>query len=357
MGKRAAIIPVVLVVLAALLVWRIRAQEARRNGPPQGSTTVEGTATVVASKIAGRLVELSVREGDHVTAGQVVGALECRDQVAGLAAAKARLAAAQAQKEVATAGVVQAQRSAGVADAQILAARAQEQVLAVDEERAAKDLGRTTSLHEAGAVSDAAYDNDALRAKNLNKQRTLVVANERTAQASSAASQAAVRTAASQVAAADAQLEAARADTERAQLAADECRLVAPRDGVVTERLYEPGAVLPAGARVITVLDLSIVKAVFYVPDAELGKVALGAPAELRADAYPSRVFAGKVRRIASEAEFTPRDVQTREDRDRLVYAVEIEIENGDTALRAGMPGDVTLPATAVSGKRAEGSR
>jgi HlyD family secretion protein len=347
MSKRAVAIPVVLLALGGLLGWRVHLQEAKRHAPTSGSTTVEGTETIVASKIASRLVQLDVREGDRVKAGQVIGRLECRDQEAALAAARARLAAAEAQRAVADAAVKQAEKSAKVADAQAAAARAQEQVILVDQERAEKDLDRTANLHAAGAVSDSAFDNETLRAKSVVRQRSLIVANERTAQASSAASQAAVQTAAAQVAAAGAQLEAARADVDRAQLAADECRLTAPRDGVVTERLYEPGAVLPAGARVLTVLDLSTVKLVFFVPNAELGRVALGAPAELSVDAYPGRVFQGKVRRIASQAEFTPRDVQTREDRDRLVYAVEIEIDNPDGALRAGMPGDVTLPGTA----------
>lgn len=346
MNKRAVLIPVVLLGLAGLLGWRVRAEGARKHAPTGGSTTVEGTTTVVASKIGSRLVELSVREGDRVKAGQIVGRLECRDQEATLAAARARLAAAEAQREVASSSVAQAQKSAQVADAQIAAARAQEQVLLVDQERSEKDLGRTTSLHASGVVSDSAFDNETLRAKSIGRQRALIVANERTAQASSAASQAAVKTAAVQVAAVAAQLEAARADVQRAELGAEECRLFAPREGIVTERLHEPGAVVAPGARVLTVIDLSTVKLTFFVPNAELGRVTLGAPAELRVDAHAGRVFTGKVRRIASEAEFTPRDVQTREDRDRLVYAVEIEIDNADGALRAGMPGDITLPGT-----------
>ena len=346
MNKRAVLIPVVLLGLAGLLGWRVRAEGARKHAPTGGSTTVEGTTTVVASKIGSRLVELSVREGDRIKAGQIVGRLECRDQEATLSAARARLAAAEAQREVASSSVAQAQKSAQVADAQIAAARAQEQVLLVDQERSEKDLGRTTSLHASGAVSDSAFDNETLRAKSIGRQRALIVANERTAQASSAASQAAVKTAAVQVAAVAAQLEAARADVQRAELGAEECRLFAPREGIVTERLHEPGAVVAPGARVLTVIDLSTVKLTFFVPNAELGRVTLGAPAELRVDAHAGRVFTGKVRRIASEAEFTPRDVQTREDRDRLVYAVEIEIDNADGALRAGMPGDITLPGT-----------
>jgi len=358
MGKRAVLIPVVLVLLAGLLAWRVRLQDASRHGPTGGSTTLEGTETVIASKIAGRLVALTVREGDRVKAGQVVGELECKDEQAVLAAATARLSAALAQRDVASAGVVQAERSTGVAAAQRVVARAQEEVVQVDQERAAIDLARTVALHDAGAVSDSVFDQDSLRVKNLVRQHALAAATERTALATAAASEAAVRTAAAGVSAADAQAAAARSDVERARLTVDECRLVAPRDGLVTERIFEPGAVLPAGARICTVLDLSIVKAIFFVPDAELGRVAVGAAVELHVDAYPARTFVGKVRRIASEAEFTPRDVQTREDRDRLVYAVEIEVVNSDGALRAGMPGDVALtgaegaPARLAAGTR-----
>ncbi len=349
MGKRAALIPVLLVVLGTLLFWRVRTQEAQRHGPTGGSTTVEGTETVVASKIAGRLVSLGVREGDRVEAGQIVGELECKDPQVALASAQARLAAARAQLEAASAGVLQAKRSAGVSDAQIGAVRAQERVLLVDQEKAKIDLARTATLHAAEAVSDAALDTDSLRVKNLDQQRVLVSANERTAQASAAAAQAGIRTATAQVAAGEAQILAANAEIERAQLSVDECHLVAPRSGVVTERLHEPGAVLPAGASVYTVMDLSTVKVRCFVPDADLGRVAVAAPAELRVDAFPGRVFKGRVRRIAAEAEFTPRDVQTREDRDRLVYAVEVELANPDGALRDGMPGDVALPGTAAA--------
>jgi HlyD family secretion protein len=347
MGKRAVLIPVVLLILAGLLGWRVRVQDQRRHAPTGGSATIEGTDTVVASKIAGRLLELSVDEGDRVKAGQVVGRLECSDQEAALAAARARLSGADAQREVAEAAAQQARRNTAVADSQVHGAQAQERVLAVDRERASRDLGRASRLRAEGATSEVDLDNSSTRSRGLAEQERVVSAGVRTALAATAAAQAGVRTATAQIAAARSALEAARADVKRAELAVTECRLVAPRDGVVTERLHEPGAVLPAAARILSIVDLSTVKVSFFVPDAELGRVKLGAPAEVRVDAYPDRVFAGKVHRIASEAEFTPRDVQTREDRDRLVYAVEIEVENRDGALRAGMPGDVVLPGTA----------
>ncbi len=93
-------------------------------------------------------------------------------------------------------------------------------------------------------------------------------------------------------------------------------------------------------------IDLATVKATFFLPNAELARARIGAPAEVRVDTYPGRVFAGTVRHVASEAEFTPRNVQTREDRDRLVYAVEVVLENAAGELRAGMPAEVILPGT-----------
>lgn len=346
MGKRIAMLPLLLVVLAGLLGWRVHGQAARLRAPTGGSSTVEGTETVVASRIAGRLQEVSVREGDRVKAGQVVARLDCADAEAALAAAQARVSAAEAQRQAAQSAAQQADRSVGVARAQVASVRAQQELLAVDQDRNQRDLSRVSQLKAAGATTELELDNVTTRAKNLASQRGLIEANIATARASSAATEVAVHSARAQIAAAEANLVGANAELRRAQLAASECQLVAPRDGVITGRLQEPGAVLPAGARVLTVIDLATARLVFFVPDAELGRVKLGAPAEVHADAFPGRAFAGTVRRIASEAEFTPRDVQTREDRDRLVYAVEIEVANADGALRAGMPADVSLPGT-----------
>lgn len=346
MNKRVALIPLALIVLAGLLGWRVRAQQARLHAPTGGSATVEGTETVVASKIPGRLLELAPREGDRVKAGDVVGRLECSEQEAALAAARARVEGARAQTEVARATLAQAQEAVKVASSQIRSARAQEKVLEVDQERTNKDLGRVTRLRAEGAVTEADFDNQTARSRSLVRQQDVVGAGIRTASASASAAQAAIHTAEAGIGAAEATMAAARAELQRAELAVVECKVIAPRDGVVTERLHEPGAVLTAGARLLTVIDLATVKLTFFVPDAEVGRVKLEAPAEVRVDAFAGRVFVGKVRRVASEAEFTPRDVQTREDRDRLVYAVEIEVDNREGLLRSGMPGDVTLPGT-----------
>jgi HlyD family secretion protein len=101
-----------------------------------------------------------------------------------------------------------------------------------------------------------------------------------------------------------------------------------------------PGAVL------VRLVDLSEPKATFYLPNAEVGAVRAGAPAQVVADAWPGKTFEGTVRTVSLEAEFTPRNIQTRTDRDRLVYPVEVTVKDPEHRLRDGMPVQVTIPGT-----------
>jgi HlyD family secretion protein len=343
---RAIVAVVVVTALAGVLAFRVRRGEAKKHEPSGGSATVEGVQTVIAAKTSGRLSELSVEAGDTVKRGQVVGRLDCADQEAARLAAVARVKAAEVSVAVAEASVASASAGVSVASAQIGSARAQERALTVERETEARDLERAAALKQSGSISGVELDHTESRLRVTQQQTELANANVGVAKRSAAASSSGVKTARAQVEASRAAVETAKSDLSRAEIAVADCALIAPRDGVVTERLLEPGAVVGPGTLVLRVVDTSTVKAIFFVPDAELGRVSVGAPADLRVDAYPSRSFRGTVRRIATEAEFTPRNVQTREDRDRLVYAVEVRIPNPDGTLRAGMPGDVTLPGT-----------
>jgi len=115
---------------------------------------------------------------------------------------------------------------------------------------------------------------------------------------------------------------------------------------VVQTLPHEAGELVSPGAVLVRLVDLSLVKATFYLPNAEVGVVKPGARAEVVADAYPGEVFEGTVRTVYLEAEFTPRNIQTRTDRDRLVYPIEVTVANRGGKLRAGMPVQVTLPGT-----------
>ncbi|MBZ0115779.1 MAG: HlyD family efflux transporter periplasmic adaptor subunit, partial [Sandaracinaceae bacterium] len=128
-----------------------------------------------------------------------------------------------------------------------------------------------------------------------------------------------------------------------AELAVRECRIVAPRAGIVERIYFDPGELVLPGSTVARVIDSRFVRATFYLPNAELGHARVGMRASVEADAFAGRSFEGTVRRIGLEAEFTPRNVQTRTDRDRLVFPVEVRVPNEGGVLRAGMPVQVTL--------------
>jgi HlyD family secretion protein len=132
----------------------------------------------------------------------------------------------------------------------------------------------------------------------------------------------------------------------RGRLLAGESEVRAPRAAEVATLPHEAGELVSPGAVLVRLVDLREVTATFYVPNAEVGSVKPGARAVVVADAWPGEAFEGKVRTVALEAEFTPRNIQTRTDRDRLVYPVEVVVENRDGKLRAGMPVQVSLPGT-----------
>ncbi len=333
-------------LLTAVIAYRGYAQNAYKHAPSGGSCTLEGTEAVVATKVAGRLVEVLVQEGDAVTAGQIVARLDCEDQQAVLASAEAREKQAEAQIALAEKGVLGAKDAAHAAAAQVAVASARTGALDVQRKKAERDRERASALAKSGAVSEVTLDGAETMEKGLEAEIKAATASVGAASLAAKAQSASVGTAGAQVEVARAGLEAAHAEARRAKLAVDECVLKAPRAGVVVDRLHEPGAVIAPGARVLTMIDLATVKATFFLPNAELARARIGAPAEVRVDTYPGRVFAGTVRHVASEAEFTPRNVQTREDRDRLVYAVEVVLENAAGELRAGMPAEVILPGT-----------
>lgn len=173
---------------------------------------------------------------------------------------------------------------------------------------------------------------------------------------------AALAEAEAQAAAAQAQVEGLQAGASAAQLAALEARLaqaeaalealrtqrsmreiVAPAGGVILELIIGPGEVAAPGAALLTLADTRDLSLTVYVPENQVGQVKLGQEVQVTVDSFPGRTFAGRVRHIADRAEFTPRNVSTKEERVNLVFAVEIQIANEDGALKPGMPADVAF--------------
>ena len=119
--------------------------------------------------------------------------------------------------------------------------------------------------------------------------------------------------------------------------------LTAPMDGIVTSRSAQVGETATAGMPLLTLANLDVVTLVIYVPTTRVGDLRPGQEVEVQVDSYPGRVFLGEVSNIAREAEFTPRNVQTQEERVNLVYAVKVRIPNPDHELKPGLPADATI--------------
>ncbi|MEC7523608.1 MAG: HlyD family efflux transporter periplasmic adaptor subunit [Myxococcota bacterium] len=340
--KRVVVAVLVLAAaLSAAIAWKIHAQREALEGPPQGSGVVEGEGVDLASRIGARVTGAPVEEGQTVEAGAVILELACDEPEARLAEAEARLAAARAQASGAAAQAEAARRQTQAARASIGAARAQASALDAQASVAAREADRVESMGDHAAA--ARRDQARTAATGLEAQLAAARAQRAAAsrQASASASQA--EAAAAQAEASDRSVAALEAVVRAARVAVDECRIVAPRAGVLERRYVEVGELVMPGATVARVVDPAVVTVTFYVPNADVDEARVGMGAEVVADALPSRPFRGTVRRVALEAEFTPRNIQTRSDRDRLVFPVEVRVDNPDGALRPGMPVTVTL--------------
>jgi len=153
-----------------------------------------------------------------------------------------------------------------------------------------------------------------------------------------------------QIAAAEAQVEMSRASLQVLEVQLEKLTLQAPISGLVLERPVHVGEVAMPGAPLMTLADLENLTLTVYVPEAQLGEVQIGQPVSVTVDAYPDRTFMGSVIFIASQAEFTPKNVQTREERVSMVFAVKVNLPNPDHALKPGMPADAVLIGAGKSG-------
>ena len=297
----------------------------------------------MTSRIAARITKVNVREGDLVKQGDILVELLCTEQEAAFNQANADLAAAQANLEAALANATSASQSASGGSQNINVAKSQVDVLRAQEELARVDLARNEQLVKSGALPQATLDEarskDLALVSQIAEQRALesMVKNQ------AGALRATGTGATSQAIAARDNVTAAMAALAHTQTSVDECKLRAPRDAMVVSRNLEPGEAVQAGTNVLAMTDVTEGRTRFYLPNSELAAAAPGRKVRVVADAYPGEAFEGTIFYVSPRAEFTPRNVQTREDRERLVYSVEVRVPNADRRLRSGMPVDVTI--------------
>lgn len=333
MSRKYLLVPIVLLAVAAAAWFRL-GRHAPATEAVFSSGTVEATEARLGFQVTGRLEAVFYREGDWVEVDTALARLDQVEIEARRDQAVALVAAARALLIELERGF----RSEEIAEAR--AARDGVRLRLVDAER---DLERTTQLFEGGSVSREALDKATVSLELSDSQLTqaeerlgLLVAGPRP----------------ERVAAQRAQVKQAEAAVKTVDAIRANMTITAPFSGLLTLRHREPGEIISPGTPVLTLIDLENRWVRIYVPEDRIGAISLGDRAEIRSDTYPEKRYAGEVVFIASEAEFTPKTIQTQEERVRLVYAVKLRIiEDPHYELKPGMPVDANL---ALRGMKSE---
>lgn len=315
-----------------------QAQDAGSNSA-RVSGQVEAIEVQVAPEVGGRIIEMPVAEGDHVKKGDLIARLDTRDADLALRRAQAERAQADAQLRLLQAG----SRPEEIRQAEAQVAAANGDVAAAQTELASADadLLRFERLLQNNSGSQKQRDDAATR-RDVARDRV------RSAQAREAAASAAV--ARLKAGARREEIDAARARVQvvDAQIASldkqkEDATIRAPIDGVVSERLLDPGEMAAPRAPIAVLSDLDHAWAEVFVDEPQVPRIRLGQPATVFTDAGGPGL-PGKVSFISSKAEFTPRNVQTADDRSKLVYRAKISVDNSKGVLKQGMPVEADIP-------------
>ena len=278
------IVPVILILsLGALVIYYIVALKYKEQTDLIYGT-VEATEVKLSAELMGSVTKVFVREGEKVKAGQNLVEIDHKGLDAQLALAKAARITASGQLNSVKATI----------------------------NNVKTNLVRSENLLDAGSISNMQFDSVDAQNRALKGQKT---------------------SAWGLIKQADAQIEYIKTQIEKAVVKAT-------ISGVVLQRSIEPGEMVMPGTPLFTLADIEHCRVRIYIPENELGKVKLGQKVLLYSDSYPEKTYEGKVAMISSEAEFTPKTVQTRHESVRLVYGVKVSVHNPDGELKIGMPVD-----------------
>lgn len=389
-SEKRRIIPIVVLIAALGLLaffWLTQGGEQSADSIFL-SGNIELTTMNLAFTVPGRLVELNVEEGDPVSKGMIVARLEQeqllhqRDQAqARLVSSRSRLAEleaflqyqtenVEAQIEQRHAELMQTEATleellSGSREQEIREARAILERAQTEYERARRDWERAETLYEKEDISTSQYDQ--FRAAFDSARASVTQSEERLALLIEGPRQEDIQGARAQVARAQAGLKLAESlrlevkrnqqaiETARAEIRGAEAQVglidaqleemvaVSPIEGVVLVKTAEVGEVLAAGVPVVEIGDLDRPWLRGYINEEDLGQIKLGARVKVTTDSFPGKVYPGRITFISSEAEFTPKQIQTAAERVKLVYRIKIEVSNPEHELKLNMPSDAEI--------------
>ena len=382
------LLPIVIVVVAAggYFAW------SRLNVVDENTLHLSGNIEFrkidIAFKTAGKLLELTVEEGANVKQGQLLASLD-REQMTRMrlrdsssidvaqsnllqlrTAIQYQKATLEAETNLRQAELRQARAKLqelldGARPQEIEQSRAQLGDLKVARDQARREYDRAQKLISQEDISQsqfdqfkARFDSTSAQVQNAEQRLALILEGPRktdieSARAAVARAEAALKITQAQsldIQRKEEDLSARRADVERSKASVsvidsqlDDTILMSPVDGVVLVKSADPGEVLAAGTPLLTLGEIDKPWLRGYVPQSKLGRIQLGMPVTIRSDSYPNKTYTGKISFIASEAEFTPKQIQTNEERVKLVYRIKVDIENSHRELKLNMPVDAEI--------------
>lgn len=323
--KRAVVALVLLALVAGGGTFYWRSSNSQADQPAQFHGNVDIRDVTLAFRVNGRVDEVLKQEGDHVKKGEVIARLD---------PAPYKLAVAQAKKAVEVAKANLKLMEAGARREDIAQARALLKERKAARIRAEDNLKRIEPLVDAGAATNQ----DLVAAKSGAEQARAAVS---AAQAVVAKTERGPRVV--ELAVAQAQVEQAESAVDSAELNLKDTELLASSDGVVVTRAIEPGAIVGPGSPVLVVAVTDPVWIRAYANEAQLAAIAPGTAVSVYTDARPGEPYVGQVGYVASQAEFTPKNVETEELRTSLVYRFRVIVTKHDEGLRQGMPVTIRL--------------
>ena len=397
MKKRIILFALFLLVAAGFVFYLVRNRETTEKGSLWVSGTIELTEVDCAFKISGMIEQLRFDEGDFVREGDLIARLDDRKLQDRRNKAEASLRMEESRVHQLLIAIEHQERNSrgliAQAMAKLAAARARlKELLAgsrpqeIEEARAAMNRAsselqkfsleweRAQRLFEAQTISKqewdtakAAFEIAQAQYERAREQYDLVREGPRKETIEAARSKEAEARAALQVAEATmlkveelkqelettrARVRVARADLDLAETLISETRLYAPISGIVLSKNMERGEIALPGSSVLTLGDLKKVWLRAYINETDLGRIKLGQPVEVFTDTYPEKAYPGRLAFISNEAEFTPKQIQTKQERVKLVYRIKIDIDNPLMELKSGMPADARIIMEKVSGSQ-----
>lgn len=326
MNKRIVIVGILAAGVGAALLWKLAPWGPHPDdGKVFASGTIDATEIAVSFRVPGILRSRPVDEGNRVKPGDMLATLDEREAVARLHQAEAAQQAARARLN---------DLRQGYRPQEIAEARAQVEQARANRVNLEEEAMRSEALFLGGATSRQRRDKDGTAAAVAVQQ--LNGTQERLKLLQSGFRPETIN-------AAQAQFDEARAAVEAARVAREDLQARSPVEGVITRTHAEAGETVGAGRPVLTVTDVSRPWVRVYIPENQIAKVRVGAVAKVKVDTFPEREFDGRVSYVSSQAEFTPKNVQTQEERVKLVFAVNVTLENRDGTLKPGMPADVYI--------------